>query len=160
MKSRILKRYLKPTTLILMMVMLFSAGLQAQNTDEGYSDEQVVQEVIRSAYIEGIHNLGDIEAIRKGFHPGFNLLIKNRQGQLSKLPIYTWIEIVESKKAQSPKGPEKLTTVEFVDLDITGDAAMAKINLFRDGRKIYTDYLFLYKFGDDWRIVSKIYESF
>jgi hypothetical protein len=35
-----------------------------------------IQAVIQNAYIDGIHNQGSTDAIRKGFHPGFELLIK------------------------------------------------------------------------------------
>ncbi len=145
-------------TLSVILLMVFAFSVQAFAQAEGNSgDKAAIKEVIQSAYIDGIHNLGDIQAIKDGFHPGFNLLIKTQDEKLTELPIYTWIESVEQRKAQNPNGPEEKTTVEFLELDITGDAAMAKIDLFRGGNKIFTDYLFLYKFDNDWRIVSKIY---
>ena len=42
-------------------------------------------------------------------------------------------------------------------IDITGTAAIVKIELFKGGKQIYTDYLSLYKFEEGWRIVNKIY---
>jgi hypothetical protein len=47
--------------------------------------------------------------------------------------------------------------VEFVNIDISGSAACAKIELYQNKKKIFTDYLSLYKFSDGWKIVSKIY---
>ena len=46
---------------------------------------------------------------------------------------------------------------EFLQIDITGNAAMAKINLKKNDVLIFTDYLLLYKFEEGWRIVSKTF---
>ncbi|MFP4472096.1 MAG: nuclear transport factor 2 family protein, partial [Bacteroidales bacterium] len=144
-------------TLSVILFMLFAFSIQLFAQSEGNpNDESAIKKVIQSAYIDGIHNLGAIQDIQDGFHPGFELLIKTQDQKLTELPIYTWIESVEQRKAQNPNGPEEKTTVEFLDVDVTGDAAMAKIDLFKGGNKIFTDYLFLYKFNNDWRIVSKI----
>jgi len=141
----------------LLMITIFTFSMTALQAQDG---EKAIKQVIQSAYIDGIHNLGNIADIEKGFHPGFNLLIKNQNQELIKYPIYNWIESVKKRKAEHPNGPEEKTTVEFVDIDITGDAGMAKIDLFRGGKKIYTDYLFLYKFGENWQIVSKVYHGY
>lgn len=141
---------------LVFFTMLFTmfTSVYAQN------EEGAVKDVIQSAYIDGIHNMGDIDAIEEGFHPGFNLLIKNQNGQLVKYPIYTWIESTKKRKQENPDGPKEKTTVDFVEIDITGEAAMAKIDLFRGDKKVYTDYLFLYKFPEGWRIVSKVYHGY
>lgn len=144
----------KASFVILTMLIASLTTVNAQN------EEQAVKDVIQSAYIDGIHNLGDITAIEKGFHPGFNLLIKNKNGQLVKFPIYSWIESTKKRKQENPDGPKEKTTVEFVNIDITGEAAMAKIDLLRGDKKIFTDYLFLYKFAEGWRIVSKVYHGY
>lgn len=142
------------------VIVIFIALIAIFTSVHAQTDEQAVKDVIQSAYIDGIHNLGEIDAIEKGFHPGFNLLIKNQNGQLVKYPIYSWIESTKKRKQENPEGAKEKTTVDFVDIDITGEAAMAKIDLFRGGNKIYTDYLFLYKFAEGWRIVSKVYHGY
>jgi hypothetical protein len=137
--------------------MLTLCNFTSSSQETKIEDENIaIKNVIKSAYIDGIHNLGDIQAIKDGFHPGFDLLIQDK-GHLSFLPIYTWIEMVEQRKAENPNGPAEKTSVEFVSIDITGTAAVAKIDLFRGGKKIFTDYLSLYKFDENWKIVSKIY---
>jgi len=142
---------------VLIASILFGNATMAQDEPAKSAEEVGIKEVIQSAYIDGIHNLGSIEAVRDGFHPGFNLLIKNKDNQLQELPIYTWIEMTEKRKAENPDGPAEKTTVEFLNIDITGDAAVAKIDLFKSGKRLFTDYLMLYKFEDRWRIVGKIY---
>ena len=144
----------KALTLIIVMVVASFNFANAQ------SEEKAIKEVIQSAYIDGIHNLKNIENIKKGFHPGFNLLIKNQEGQLVKYPIYSWIESTKKRLAENPGGASETTTVEFVEIDITGESAMAKIDLFRNENRTFTDYLFLYKFPEGWRIVSKVYHRY
>jgi hypothetical protein len=44
-------------------------------------------------------------------------------------------------------------------LDHTGNAAVARVEVDRDGERLYTDYMSLYKSGDGWKIVAKIFHS-
>jgi len=135
---------------------LFVFAASANDMDK---EKQAIQQVIQSAYIDGIHNLGEVEDIRNGFHPGFNLLGVNGNDQLTKFPIYSWIESVEKRKEQNPDGrpEEEQITCKYNKIDVTGNAAQAEIELYRKGEKLFTDYLQLYKFKEGWRIVSKIY---
>ena len=80
-----------------------------------------------------------------------------RNNSLSKLPIYTWLETIERRKTENPSGPAAKTSVKFLMIDITGNAAVAKIELHREEKLIFTDYLSLYRFEEGWKIVSKIY---
>ncbi|HPE56625.1 MAG TPA: nuclear transport factor 2 family protein [Bacteroidales bacterium] len=122
------------------------------------SDEAAIKQVIQSAYVDGLQNKGPVEDIEAGFHPGFELL-GVRNDELTKWPIYSWIQYHENKLEEDPTPPtaEEKVTCEFPLIDVTGTAAIAKIELYRGGEKIYTDYLSLYKFEEGWEIVSKIY---
>jgi hypothetical protein len=146
---------MKTVQIIIGLLLMTGNLLLAQDATE----VSAIKKVIQNAYVDGIHNQGSIDEIRKGFHPGFELLIKNQNGQLVKLPIYSWIETVEKRKQENPQGPENKTTAEFLSFDITGDAAVAKFDLNKAGKKLFTDYLFLYNFEGQWRIVSKIYQA-
>ncbi len=48
---------------------------------------------------------------------------------------------------------------KIVSLDVTGGAAAAKIEISKDGRLVYTDYLSLLKFTDSWKIAAKVYQA-
>jgi hypothetical protein len=142
------------------MLMIFTiANLPAQTTGAA-SDKAAIEAVIQSAYVDGLQNWGDSEVIRAGFHPEFELLTKTADNQIRKLPIEKWIEMVENRKARNPEGPGALVTADITSVDITVDAAVAKLDLFREGKKLFTDYLLLYKFDEGWRIVGKIYHRF
>lgn len=142
--------------LLVCLIGVLGFALSAQDQNEENIDE--IKEVIQNAYVDGLQNLGDIEVIENGFHPGFNLLIF-RDNLVSTLPIYNWIEYTKRRKEANPDGvtDDKKVTVEYEFVDVTGTAAVAKIHLYKEGNKIFTDYLSLYKFEEGWKIVSKIY---
>ncbi len=121
-------------------------------------DEAAIKAVILSAYRDGLCNVGDVELVKKGFHPEFRLLgIKD--DALTILPIADWIKITESKKAAGKFPPAALVSMEFPLIDITGNAAMAKVKFMVGEKHVYTDYLSLLRFTAGWKIVNKIYTS-
>ena len=119
------------------------------------NDEELVKAVVTSAYIEGIHNRGNVEDIRKGFHPTFNM-IRLINNEIKPLPIEEWITNLEKAKKENPQAPVR-TEGKFITVDITGNNAVVKLELYRESKKIFTDYLVLYKFTEGWRIVSKTF---
>ncbi|HYG04423.1 MAG TPA: nuclear transport factor 2 family protein [Chryseosolibacter sp.] len=119
------------------------------------SDEEAIKAVVSSAYIEGIQNRGNVEDIRKGFHPSFNML-RLSDNEIKPLAIEDWIANLEKAKANNVAPPAK-TEGKFLNVDVTGNAAVVKLELFREGKKTFTDYLVLYKFTEGWRIVSKTF---
>jgi hypothetical protein len=139
--------------MLFIVAVFLSVNLMAQ---EQPTDKDLILKTIDKAYVQGLQNGKDIENIRKGFHPGFNLLGVDQNDHLTKLPIYTWYDMVEGRIAAGRK-PEVETTAKYPLVDITGKAAVVKVELYREGNMIFTDYLSLYKFEEGWRIVSKIY---
>jgi hypothetical protein len=119
------------------------------------TDEANIKAVITSAYVEGIHNRGNVDDIRKGFHPSFNML-RLINNEVKPLPIEEWISNLEKAKKENPATPPR-TEGKFINVDVTGNNAVVKLELFREAKKIFTDYLVLYKFTEGWRIVSKTY---
>lgn len=139
---------------LLLILIFFPVVLMAQEDPE----QEAIKKVIQSAYVDGLQNKGPVADIEKGFHPGFELLgIKNNE--LTKFPIYSWILYHKKKLAENPTPPtkEEMVTCNYPLIDITGNAAIAKIELYKGGALIFTDYLSLYKFEEGWQVVSKIY---
>ncbi len=126
---------------------------------DAMSPEQLaVQKVVMDSYVDGIHNFRRVEAVKAGFHPGFEMLYL-REGKLEKLPIYNWIATLEerNRKEPLPADAKPTTTARFASIDVTGTAAVCKVELTRDGKLVFTDYLSLYKFDDGWKIVGKVF---
>jgi len=138
---------------ILILILFMCTFVFAQD-----GDKEAIKKLVLTAYVDGLQNNGDLDATREGFYPGFDLLMF-QNNMVNKLPIYNWITYAEMGKAKKP-GPlpeEEITSCEFEFIDVTGTAAVAKIHLSKGGKKIFTDYLSLYKFQEGWKIASKIY---
>src|SRR6056297_2669077 len=143
------------TLLFALTIVVFTANAQEQA-----EEKENIKQVIQTAYVDGLQNyVSSINEIEAGFHPGFNLLGVNKNNMLTKFPIYSWVESVKKRMEKHPNGrPEKeKITCKYKLIDVTGNAAMAKIELHQIDKKLFTDYLQLYKFEEGWRIVSKIY---
>ncbi len=121
-------------------------------------EEAAVRETIVDAYVKGIHIDRDIPAIKKGFHPSFTMFIKSG-ADVKTLSIDKWCESIEKSKKKDPDGPDYKVTHEIPIVSVSGDAAVAKVMIYRDDKLIYSDYMSLYRFEDGWKIVGKIYYS-
>jgi hypothetical protein len=139
-----------------MRTILFITLLFCSFIANGQSEEEAVKQVVTSAYIQGIHNGGPIDDIRKGFHPSFNML-RLVNNDVSPLPIEEWVKNIEKTRKENPNANPQKTDGKFIDVTISGNAANIVLELYRGDKKIFTDNLLLYKFQEGWRIVSKTY---
>ncbi|MBS5979280.1 isochorismatase family protein [Dysgonomonas sp. Marseille-Q5470] len=121
------------------------------------SDEEAIKEILTESFLNGALNKLDADKMRDGFHPDFAILIAN-EDKLNKLPLNIWIDVVNKYKASSDKvaSGERNVDYSFETIDITGNAAIVKIQLLRKGQLITTDYISLLKYADGWKAVSKI----
>jgi len=139
-------------------VLLIATAATGRAADAPGPEQLAVQKVVMDSYVDGIHNFRRVEAIKAGFHPGFEMLYL-KEGKLEKLPIYNWIAGIEdrNRKEPLPADAKPTTTARFASIDVTGTAAVCKVELTRDGKLVFTDYLSLYKFDDGWKIVGKVF---
>jgi hypothetical protein len=97
------------------------------------TDDEAVRQVVTSAYVQGIHNGGAVDDIRKGFHPSFAML-RLMNNEVKPLPIEEWITNIEkSRKENGP--PANKTEGKFISVDVTGTAAIVELELFRENKK-------------------------
>ncbi len=141
----------------LVTVALFSINenmAQSQTTEK-----EAVKNVVQSAYIDGLQNEGDKEKIEAGFHPDFYLLGIDKDDKMWRYAIKDWkAKAVEQRlKGELPLKGDKHVTANYKSIDITGNSAVVKLEYLVGGKRIYTDYLSLYKFDSGWKIVSKIF---
>jgi hypothetical protein len=121
------------------------------------ADEKAVEAVVRSAYVEGVHAKPSAEAMRKGFHPDFRMYVL-REGAVTVVTRDEWAARIEKGAAESKTPPPEIRA-EFTRIDVTGNAAVAQVQLYRAGKHVFTDYLSLYRFADGWKIVAKTFQS-
>ena len=112
-------------------------------------------EAVRRAldfYLEG-HATGQASAFARAFHPESKLFF-NRDGKFSQLTSAEYIARAPGKPADDEA--QRKRRVDFID--VTGDAAVAKLTLDYPGVTL-TDYMSLVKVDGEWRIVNKIFNA-
>lgn len=118
-----------------------------------------VQRVVQAGYIDGFANLVNVPAMKTSFHPSFEMLWL-KDDKVEKTPVASWISGAERRLAKANGTPPAATyTAKFLQVDVTGSVAVAKVAVYAAGTLAYTDYLSLYKFADGWRMVSKVGHS-
>ena len=139
------------------MASVVLATVAAGRAEAADGDRAAIESVIRTAYVEGVHVKGDPALMRKGFHPDFRMFML-RDGALTTITLDEWAGRIE-KAAKERTGPAPQIRAEFPMVDVTNNEAVARVEVHRDGKHIFTDYLSLYRFADGWKIVSKIFQS-
>ena len=136
-------------------VLLVLAAAAAVASPAG--EEDAVKAVVQSAYVEGVHAKGDPALMRKGFHPDFRMLVL-KDGKMGAVTLEEWVGRLEEQNKKEPNARRPAIRADFPIVDINGNAAAVKVELYRDGKHTFTDYLSLYKFADGWMIVGKIFQ--
>lgn len=123
-------------------------------------DEKIVSDLIEESYLQGALNKMNTDAMLKGYHPDFAIFYSEGE-TLQRLVLTDWIALVEEYKNDPQKNRSGLRSMryEIDQVDVTNDAAFAKIKLYRNHTLVFTDYLTLLKFNGKWKIVTKIYHA-
>ncbi len=144
--------------LLVLIIMVGSTFAGEKCCKANAKDVEAVKKVIEAAYVNGIHINRDLGAIKKGFHPEFTMMIKSEKN-LKKVAISDWMKKIEAWKQKEPTITTK-TKHKFTMVNVAGNAAVARIEIMKDGKHVYTDFMSLYKFDDGWKIVNKIFQSY
>lgn len=152
-------RYARRTCVILALLALQSAApAAAQDRPDSravsVAAESAVEDVLVEAYVSGVHIDRDPDAVRRGFHPDFVMMVHD-SGQLVTVSLQEWLDHMELDRVRTS---ETIRHV-FRSVDVTGDAAIAILEIYENGTHIYTDYFSLYRFPDGWRIVGKTFHG-
>jgi len=100
-------------------------------------------------YVDGTAN-GEPDRVKRAFHPELNLYsVANDSLRIWYGKDYT---------GGITKGKKSNRIGRIVSIDYENDAAMAKIEIVMPGpKRIYTDYLMLLKYQNQWKIIHKSY---
>lgn len=110
--------------------------------------------VVDEGYVQGIHLDADAEKVRKGMHESFVMVVRTDTG-VNKVTRDEWIARLKPRAADAPRPDVR---ADITVLDQSGDAAVVRVNLFRAGKQIFTDYIALYRFADGWKMVGKTFQ--
>ncbi|NND70561.1 MAG: hypothetical protein HKN43_03180 [Rhodothermales bacterium] len=135
--------------LILTFVVTLPIVTQHQRTDP---DE--IETVVQESYIEGVFVNRNEEVVRSGFHPSFVMAVYVND-EIIQASLDMWMERLQLDGSPSGDDVEAI----FHSIDVTNNAATVKLEVWINQMHTYTDYLSLYKFQDEWKIVNKIFAS-
>ncbi len=122
--------------------------------DDRTDPETIAIEALTQDYFLGMYE-GDVERLRRIFHPQCWLFGENRSGS-HEFPLAGFLDQIGSEPV--PKVEGEPFDMRLVSVDRTGSVAIAKVEVRYQGRR-YTDYLVLQKAAAGWNIVSKAFFS-
>lgn len=137
------------TLLVASAAALVLAG--AADLSARWADEAAIRRTVQY-YFDGGKNRDSV-ALRKAFHPEARMLFA-KDGKLVVVPIGEYIARVAGTKLKP--GEVDSTTRRVAEVDVAGDAAIAKLELVRPDA-LLTDYMSLLKVDGRWMIVNKIF---
>lgn len=121
-----------------------------------HNEIREIKRVVEEAYIRGIHEEQDRSLIDSGFHPAFEMLVMD-QNKVERVDVSSWLQRIEAMKTEHPDLWSSKTNHEFKLVDVGGSAAVVKLDVYKGDTFFSTDYMLLYKIGDGWKIVSKVF---
>ncbi len=122
------------------------------------TEQNDIRQVVEWAYIQGIHGDQNAQMVKSGFHPDFAMLVLHKDALgFDKVTVDEWLTRIEMMKADNPELWSAQTTYTFELVDVSGYAAVAKLQVYKGTTHFSTDYMLLYKFADGWKIVSKTF---
>lgn len=129
-----------------------------RSPESGGGDVDNIKRVIEEAYVMGLHERQDEAAVRAGFHDEFRMYVRE-EGGVVPVTVDEWLGRVDQLKAGDPELWQLATRVEFVDIDVSGDCAVAKLIVHKGRHYFSTDYMLLYRLEEGWRIVAKVFST-
>ena len=137
--------------LLIGMILLMVSQDFAQSSDNG---KHAIEKLIQESYIEASYNDIDVETVKKGFHESYTsqTLVHER---MTSINLRQWLLVLNRQKIIQ-SDINKGTTAEIEVLGIEGDAAVARVDIYRDGVRNVTEFLSICKLSDDWMITNKI----
>jgi hypothetical protein len=94
--------------LFLLLASAICLSVHAQQKATTDADIALIKKVIQTAYVEGLQNEGDTVKINQGFHPGFEMLMPTKEGELKKYSLTLWKEKIKASLA-SGQLPRKMS---------------------------------------------------
>lgn len=121
---------------------------------EASDEAENVRKVVQESYVDVIYGNGELENLRKGIHPEFNMYVYYKE-TFSKRTLNSWIERLEANRKKNAGKPKGNYRTEYLMIDVTGQTAMVKLTVYEDEKLKFTDYLTLYKVAEGWKIITK-----
>ena len=132
------------TVVVLLAALTPAAGQDAVKAE--------IRQAIDAAYLNAYWNGMDIKAFLAGWDQGTIFPMLTPAGEVEPTRVMDWIarEVRRNRKAPEQKEYKFLYPV----IDVTGDMAMAQVEVIRGERIMFTDYFPVVKTRTGWKIVG------
>lgn len=143
-------------SVVFLLPLIASQLTENRDNMEQQQQQQQIKELLEEKYINAVANKLDTDKMLELFHPDFAIFSADGE-ELKRFPLKEWKKAVDDYKQDNKGNPGLRTlTYDFASIDVTGNAAAAKVLLFRNEELIATDYISLLKFNGVWKIVAKV----
>ncbi len=118
------------------------------------ADAQALRSLAQT-YFDGAYEM-DADKFASVFHPSSSVTKVGDDGNVSVMPIATWLAAVRTLKAPKQQGLERRD--QILSIDVEGDLALVKLKLQIPPR-YFTDMLSCLKVNGTWKIAQKVMTS-
>lgn len=126
----------------------FAIAAMTVSAQSHADDFAEIRSVIQK-YFDGTEQ-GLLELLPEAFMKTAEIQYVLEDGTLGRLPFADYVTRFTHGRKTGRKG-------RLVSMDVTGNAATAKVEIFMPSRdRVYTDYILLLKLEKGWRISNKI----
>ncbi|MBU0595136.1 nuclear transport factor 2 family protein, partial [Candidatus Bipolaricaulota bacterium] len=88
----------------------------------------------------------------------FHMLVPELDGRNNEPVSLRW-DGLEELRSNHPKAVFPETRFEFPLVDVVGNAAIARVDVFHGDTHVYSDFVSLYRVQGQWRLVSKVFHA-
>jgi protease I len=129
-------------TIIFCLLVCCTSLIFAQESDKALVEKTVTY------YLDGGTN-NDFETLKKAFHKNATMKFISKEG-------YKEVNALEFFKKVIKPGPKQNRKTNIISIDITGNAAQAKLEIEYE-TFVFIDYMNLLKVDGEWKVVNKIF---
>lgn len=130
----------------ILLFLFFIVGLISVKAQ---SEDEAVKLCVNN-YLEGVSK-GDAAKLNQAFHPTAMLRTVNAAGAIQDIPVAKFVSSMPAGGIVTKGGSTKMVSYSYV-----GVSALATVELLFGDFK-YIDLLSMLKFGNEWKIVSRVF---
>jgi len=121
-------------------------------------DRRQLLRILEDSYVLDMY-VGRVKKnVSPHFHAAFQILLPSFDGRSGQITDAEWWK-PDLSDTPPPKAIQPDQHFNCSVLDITGKAAVCKVEAIRDGRLRYTDYVTFLKINREWKVVGKVFHQ-
>lgn len=119
-------------------------------------EERRIRRVLEDVYVRDMYMKGSRNALSQEFDTAFHMLVPELDGRSGEPIALHWDGLTELQE-NHPKAILAEVRFEFPFIDVVGDAAVGRVDVYQENVPVYSDYVSLYRIGGQWKLVSKVF---